>query len=234
MNNTAKALNGCLNGRMGVLNFLRVTFDIFKSNFKALAMITMLLQIPILIIAFVNIPKSMAFIAAGISAATSVIAMVSVINLIDSRANGKEMSWLNAIISIKNNWFVPSCVVIFQSMIIAMGTVSLQSIGVILGITLNIILVVSVPLATLGNRTIIGSFLDSFDLVKANFLDVAVKILTVSLILGLISNLINQMASQGIVFTIVGVLISSLLSTVSVIASMIFYYNLPMIGKKRA
>lgn len=234
MNNTAQALNGCLNGRIGVLNFLRIILRIFKSNIKDLVLITMLLQVPILILAFVKLPASMSFIIAGVSVATTVVTMVSIINLIDARANGKDIIWLDAIISIKNNWFIPSCVIVFQSLIVAMGTVSFKSLGLLLGIILNIILVVSVPLATLGDRTIMGSFLDSFDLVKSSLIDVTVKLITISLILGLVTNIITIMASKGLIFTIIGILLSALTSSVSIIVSMVFYYNLPMVEKKKA
>lgn len=234
MNNTAQALNGCLNGRIGVLNFLRIILRIFKSNIKDLVLITMLLQVPILILAFVKLPASMSFIVAGVSVATTVVTMVSIVNLIDARANGKDIIWLDAIISIKNNWFIPSCVIVFQSLIVAMGTVSFKSVGLLLGIILNIILVVSVPLATLGDRTIMGSFLDSFDLVKSSLIDVTVKLITISLILGLVTNIITIMASKGLIFTIIGILLSALTSSVSIIVSMVFYYNLPMVEKKKA
>lgn len=234
MNNTAQALNGCLNGRIGVLNFLRIILRIFKSNIKDLVLITMLLQVPILILAFIKLPASMSFIVAGVSVATTVVTMVSIVNLIDARANGKDVMWLDAIISIKNNWFIPSCVIVFQSLIVAMGTVSFKSVGLLLGIILNIILVVSVPLATLGDRTIMGSFLDSFDLVKSSLIDVTVKLITISLILGLVTNIITIMASKGLIFTIIGILLSALTSSVSIIVSMVFYYNLPMVEKKKA
>lgn len=99
----------------------------------------------------------------------------------------------------------------------------------------------NIQFAVLSGMDMIGSTKASFSIVSKNLVDVLIKNIllnfVISLPTALVMSLITRLTgvkqlNQGS-FAIV-LLVSGILTTISVIASVVFYYNLPTVNNTRA
>ncbi|MGL4655526.1 MAG: hypothetical protein ACRCWM_06570 [Sarcina sp.] len=220
-NGTATIVNSCFNGKMGFIDYLKSVFGIFKNNIKDLVIISLLAQVPMMIMSMFKLPIMVIQIVGII---IQIVYMISVIKLIDNRARGNMIGAIGAIKLVKENWISASGAIIFQSFLLGIGRVIPFS-----GIIISVILAVSIPMGTLQNKSMIQSAVDSFKTVKDQMIDVLAKILILSIITGSIA-----FALQMLVLTIpasllvVNILIS-IIATTQMISALVFFYNLPTV-----
>lgn len=227
-NNTSALINECFNGKMSIPTFVKLVFSIFKENITDITIMAVLTNIPFLIFKLtIEKGSTLELIANFIAVALSVILTVGIMKLIDSRSKGTDITWIKALLSIKENWMIPAGAILVQNFLIALGAQFFSLFGIII----NIMLIASIPLATLGGRNIVTSIIESFNLVKVNFFDVAAKILILSAILGMVMSGIRYLGGANVIVASVGVIAMGVLSTIVTLASMVLFYNLPVVNK---
>ena len=228
-NNTSALVNECFNGKMSIPTFLKLVFAIFKENITDITIMAVIVNAPFLISKLI-VEKGgyLELIVNFIAVALNVMLTVGIIKLIDSRSKGNYITWSKAILSIKENWMIPTGAILVQNLLITLGAQFFS----LLGIIVNIMLIVSIPLATLGGRNIVTSIIDSVNLVKINFFDVAAKILILSAILGIVMVGVTTLSSANAVVAMVGAIAMGILSTIVTLASIVLFYNLPVANNK--
>ena len=222
--NTSEIINSCFNGKMGIGDYLKTVFGLFVGNIKDIVLITLAVQLPIIGISMIPLP-SLAYGLLGIVA--QVIYIVSIIKLIDSRAKGKEISWIGAIKLVKENWIQSSGAIILQSFLMGLGMKI-----IIVPIIITVILAVSIPMGALQGKTMFESAIDSFNLVKGNILDVLLKLLILSALTGIFLGGLSTIANMNPSLAIVISILSAVIGTVQAISSLVFFYNLPSVDGK--
>ncbi|MGL5575951.1 MAG: hypothetical protein ACRDCW_10460 [Sarcina sp.] len=220
-NGTATIVNSCFNGKMGFGAYLKAVLGLFKNNIKDLAIISLLAQLPIMVIAMFKLP---AMVVQIVGIIVQIVYMVSVIKLIDNRARGNMIGAIGAIKLFKENWIPASGAIIFQSFLFGVGAIIPFS-----GIVISVLLAVSIPMGALQNKSMIQSAVDSFKVVKNHMIDVLAKLLLLSVITGvLMAGLKMILIFLPSSLMIVNVLIS-ILATVQMISSLVLFYNLPTV-----
>ncbi|WP_297521515.1 hypothetical protein [uncultured Clostridium sp.] len=220
-NGTAVIVNSCFGGKMGFVDYLKKVFGLFKDNIKDLAIISILSQIPLMILAFLNLP---AIIVQVIGVVVQIIYMISIIKLIDNRAKGNMISAIGAIKLVKENWLAASGAILLQALLFGVG-------GRIpfLPIIISVILAVSIPMGALQNKSILQSAADSFKLIKTQMIDVLAKLLLLSAISGILMFGLNLIYMAVPSTLLVVNILTSILATVQMISALVLFYNLPTV-----
>lgn len=224
--NTSEIVNSCFNGKMGIIDYLKAVIGLFAANIKDLALITLAIQIPLIMIAMVPLPSIM-FSLLGI--VTQVIYIVSVIKLIDERAKGSRINWLQAIKLVKENWVQSSGAIILQSFLMSLG----MNI-ILVPVIITVILAVSIPMGALQGKTMFESAIDSFNLVKTNLFDVLIKLIVLSALTGVILALFEFVATVNPGIALLMSVLAAIVGTIQAISSLVFFYNLPTVTGKVA
>ena len=220
-NGTAVIVNSCFGGKMGFVDYLKKVFGLFKDNIKDLAIISILSQIPLMILAFLNLP---AIIVQVIGVVVQIIYMISIIKLIDNRAKGNMISAIGAMKLVKENWLAASGAILLQALLFGVG-------GRIpfLPIIISVILAVSIPMGALQNKSILQSAADSFKLIKTQMIDVLAKLLLLSAISGILMFGLNLIYMAVPSTLLVVNILTSILATVQMISALVLFYNLPTV-----
>lgn len=218
---TAKIVNSCFSGKMGVKDYLSAVTGLFAGNIKDLALLTIAMQIPIFILSFI---KMSGIVLSLIALVLQVIYVVSVIKLIDYRAKGDKINWIEAIKKVKESWLMAAGAIIFQSLVLSIaGMVPLLQIVVI------VVLAVSIPIGTIGGESMISGAIKSFSLVKKSPLDVLLKLLILSLIVSTLILPFRFLMGAFPPFFIVFQTVASIIGTAQIISSLVLFYNLTTI-----
>lgn len=200
------------------MEYLKSVFGLFVGNIANIAIITLVIQAPLLLLNFVKLP-SLVIGLVGIVA--QVLYVVSVIKLIDYRSKGDNINWLEAIKRVRENWIMSAGAIIFQSFMFSLlGRIPL------LPILVTVILAVSIPIGAIGGRPMIQGAIESFSLVKSSMLDVLLKLLVLSLIMSILLAGLEVFAAMSPVLLVICRLIGSILATLQVISSLVLFYNL--------
>lgn len=218
---TAKIVNSCFSGKMGVKDYLKAVTGLFTGNIKDLALLTIAMQIPIFILSFIKMP---AIVLSLIALVLQVVYVVSIIKLIDYRAKGDKINWIDAIKKVQESWLMAAGAIIFQSLVLSIaGMVPLLQIVVI------VVLAVSIPLGTIGGESMISGAIKSFSLVKKSPLDVLLKLLVLSLIVSTLILPFRFLMGAFPPFFIVFQTVASIIGTAQIISSLVLFYNLTTI-----
>lgn len=216
---TATIVNSCFNGKMGFKDYLKAVFGLFKDNIKDLVIISLFVQIGITILGIVNFPL---ILESLLEIIVRVVSTVAIIKLVDNRARGNMINAFSAIKLFKECWIPATGAILLQSLL---GGIPF------IGIIMNVILAVSIPMGTLQNKSMIQSATDSFKLVKGQAIDVLAKILLITFITRIGIFAISLIVMQFPSIFIVGQLLVFVLTVLQVISTLVLFYNLPSVSE---
>lgn len=220
-NQTATIVNSCFDGKMSFRHYIKAVLGLFKENIKDLVILSLLAQLPIMVLAISGLP---AMIIQIVGAIVQIIFTVSVLKLIDNRSRGKMIGAIDAIKLFKENWIQASGVILFQSLLLSFGNII-----PFLGILMNVFLAVSIPMGVLENRSIMDSVVSSFRLVKEQIIDVFAKLFILSAITSVILMVLKLfLIKVPSALMIVNIFISVLM-IIPMIAGIVLFYNLPTV-----
>lgn len=232
---TANLMNRCLQGKMSVKEHFSVVFNLFKTNLKDIFMIGFLFALPVALMTMIGFRG---IIGNLINIFCTAISMAAITILIDRRAKGEDIGWKDAIKKTFNNPILAISAFLMQSLLINVVTMFG---GGFIATLFGSLVMLNIQFAVLSGMDMIGSTKASFSIVSKNLVDVLIKnillnfviSLPVALVMSSITSLtgVNQM-NQG--FFAIVLLVSGILTTISVIASVVFYYNLPTVNNTRA
>ncbi|MGL4739723.1 MAG: hypothetical protein ACRC41_02840 [Sarcina sp.] len=218
MNSTANIVNRCFGKRLSFVDFTNSVFGLFKNNFKDLAIITVITQLPLLLLITFKAPS---FIINVLSIIAQVIYIVSIVKLVDNRARGNMIGFKEAILLVKENWLLSSGVIILQSCILIFS-------GALpfLPILANLFLAIAIPIGILQERNMVESVVESFKLVKNDCLNVFLKLLIISAITGIVVAGLNILYMLTGNFKIIISILATIIGTSQILASSILFYNI--------
>ena len=220
-NQTATIVNSCFDGKMSFRHYIKAVLGLFKENIKDLVILSLLAQLPIMVLAISGLP---AMIIQIVGAIVQIIFTVSVLKLIDNKSRGKMIGAIDAIKLFKENWIQASGVILFQSLLLSFGNII-----PFLGILMNVFLAVSIPMGVLENRSIMDSVVSSFRLVKEQIIDVFAKLFILSAITSVILMVLKLfLIKVPSALMIVNIFISVLM-IIPMIAGIVLFYNLPTV-----
>lgn len=220
--NTANLINRCLGNKMTVKEHFSTVFGIVKFN---------LLDILILAVLFNLLPVLMfisgfgGFLAALVYTISTAMLMSSVTILIDAKSRNEVIDWKEAIIRAIKKPFLAIGAVLIQQLIMSF-------IGGFLGVLVGSFVILNVQFAVLRGLDMFSSTKESFSLVSKNLVDVLLKNILLNFVMSLpmavIVFVVSLMgiktmnaAGQGTIL-----FLSSIISTVTVVSAVVFYYNL--------
>ncbi|WP_297436144.1 hypothetical protein [uncultured Clostridium sp.] len=224
--NTSEIVNSCFNGKMGIGDYLKAVFGLFVGNIKDILLITLAVQLPLIALTMISLPT---FIYGLLGIVAQVIYIVSIIKLIDSKAKGNQINWIEAIKLVKENWIQSSGAIIFQSFLMGLG-MKIPFIPVVI----TVILAVSIPMGALQGKTMFESAIESVNLVKGNLLDVLIKFLVLSALTGVLLGGFGIIAEMNPTLLIPMSILSAVIGTVQAVSSLVLFYNLPTVEEKMA
>lgn len=220
-NQTATIVNSCFDGKMSFKHYIKAVLGLFKTNIKDLIILSLLAQVPIMVLAISGLP---ALIIQIVGAIVQIIFTVSVLKLIDNRARGNMIDAIQAIKLFKENWIQASGIILFQSLLLGLGS----SIP-FLGILMNVFLAVSIPMGVLENRSIMDSVVSSFRLVKEQIIDVFAKLFILSAITSVALMILKLFLVKIPAALMIVNIIISVLMVIPMIAGVVLFYNLPTV-----
>lgn len=222
MNNTANIVNRCFGKKLSFVDFTNSVFGLFKNNFKDLAIITVITQLPLLLLVTFKAPS---FIINVLSIIAQVIYIVAIVKLVDNRARGNMIGFKEAILLVKENWLLSSGVIILQSCILIFS-------GALpfLPLLVNVFLAIAIPIGILQERNMVESVVESFKLVKNDCLNIFLKLLIISAITGIAITGLNILYMINGNLKIIVSIAATIIGTSQILASSILFYNIQ--GKK--
>ena len=220
-NQTAIIVNSCFDGKMSFRHYIKVVLGLFRENIKDLVILSLLAQLPIMVLAISGLP---AIVIQIVGAIVQIIFTVSVLKLIDNRSKGNMISAIQAIKLFKENWIQASGVILFQSLLLGFGNII-----PFLGILMNVFLAVSIPMGVLENRSIMDSVVSSFKLVKEQIIDVFAKLFILSAITSVILMVLKLFLIKVPSALMIVNIVISVLMIIPMIAGIVLFYNLPTV-----
>ncbi|MGL5821290.1 MAG: hypothetical protein ACRCYE_06615 [Sarcina sp.] len=218
MNTTANIINRCFNKKLSFVDFTNSVFGLFKGNFKDLAIITIITQLPLLLLTAFN---ASAFVINILSIIAQVIYIVSIVKLIDNRAKGNLIGFKEAILLVKEKWLISSGVIILQSfLLLVAGGIPFAP------ILANVFLAVAIPIGILQERSMFESVVESFKLVKNDCLNIFLKLLIISAITGIIIVGLNMLYMVSGNLKIIVSIAATIIGTSQILASTVLFYNI--------
>ncbi|MGL5635083.1 MAG: hypothetical protein ACRDDL_08490 [Sarcina sp.] len=218
MNTTANIINRCFNKKLSFVDFTNSVFGLFKGNFKDLAIITIITQLPLLLLIAFN---ASAFVINILSIIAQVIYIVSIVKLIDNRAKGNLIGFKEAILLVKEKWLISSGVIILQSfLLLVAGGIPFAP------ILANVFLAVAIPIGILQERSMFESVVESFKLVKNDCLNIFLKLLIISAITGIIIVGLNMLYMVSGNLKIIVSIAATIIGTSQILASTVLFYNI--------
>lgn len=229
--NTANLMNGCLNGKMSIKEHFSIVFNIVKSNLKDMVIIGALFSLPIAFMFTVGIGG---IIASFVHVFCASVSMASITLLIDGKAKGVDMNWKDAIKKA------------FMNPMLALGAFLIQTllmsfVGGFLGVMIGSFIMLNIQFAVLAGMDMFSSTKASFTIVSKNLIDVLIKNILLNFLVTIPTAIFITTATKvlgvkqlvGPAFGL-GFLISGIFATITVVSSVVFYYNLPTVkGKTR-
>lgn len=224
-NQTATIVNSCFDGKMSFKHYIKAVLGLFKTNIKDLFILSLLAQIPIMVLMISALP---AIVVQIVGAIVQIIFTVSVLKLIDNRAKGNMINAIGAIKLFKENWIQASGIILFQSLLLGFGNII-----PFLGILMNVFLAVSIPIGVLENRSIMDSVASSFKLVRQQIIDVFVKLFILSAITSVILMILKLFLVKIPSALMIVNIVISVLMVIPMIAGVVLFYNLPTVKTSR-
>ncbi|MGL4989692.1 MAG: hypothetical protein ACRC57_00800 [Sarcina sp.] len=217
--NTAQIVNSCFKKNMGIKEYLKAVFGLFVGNIKDIILLTLITQTAALVLSF--LAQYIGIFATFGILTVQVIFIVSIIKLVDYKSKGENINCIQAIKRVKENWLMSTGAVIFQSFLL-----SIMSFNKLLPLMVTVFLAISIPIGALGNRTMLNSAVESFQIVKGNFLGVLTKVLLLTLITGVLIIPFQLMRNFSPIILVLTSIIATVFGTLQVFSSLVLFYNL--------
>lgn len=217
--NTAQIVNSCFKKNMGIKEYLKAVFGLFVGNIKDIILLTLITQTAALVLSF--LAQYIGIFATFGILTVQVVFIVSIIKLVDYKSKGENINCIQAIKRVKENWLMSTGAVIFQTFLL-----SIMSFNKLLPLMVTIFLAISIPIGALGNRTMLNSAVESFQIVKGNFLGVLTKILVLTLITGVLIMPFQLMRNFSPIILVLTSIIATIFGTLQVFSSLVLFYNL--------
>lgn len=217
--NTAQIVNSCYEKNMSIKEYLKAVFGLFVGNIKDIILLTLITQTAALALSF--LAQYIGIFATFGILTVQVIFIVSIIKLVDYKSKGENINCIEAIKRVKENWLMSTGAVIFQSFLL-----SIMSFNKLLPLMVTVFLAISIPIGALGNRTMLNSAVESFQIVKGNFLGVLTKVLLLTLITGILIIPFQLMRNFSPIILVLTSIIATVFGTLQVFSSLVLFYNL--------
>lgn len=198
--------------KMPMGQFFKLIMSTIGASIKEIVLIALIFSLPGMLLGSSN------FITSFITLLSTIVGMLSIIVLVDSKRKGINLKWIDATKTVMKNPLVPMMVFVLKNMFANLG----YMIFPILGQIIVIFLLAALPFAMLEGKNVMESMKLSFEMVKRNFLDVLLKKLVVIVIINSIMMLVgglflsNFLASTFII----------LINIIMMIPDLILYYEL--------
>lgn len=229
-NNTAILMNRCFEGKMSLKEHLVTVIKLFKSNVKDIVILGILMNLPI---AFLYVTGFFNIIGSLIAVFFNAMLMSAITLLISGKSQGEDLNWNKAFLKALKRPLLPIGAFLIQTVLINLVG------GGFLGIFISSFLVINIQFAVLSGLDMFASTKASFVMVSKNVVDVILKntilnflvALPTTIIISLLTTTVGKTANP--IFFGGTFLISGIFATISIVSSVVFFYNLPTVQQKK-